>query len=45
MVQTERAEVTNDPESCERKTREGRADQGEVRTEELGHATRAPFGA
>ena len=43
VVQTERAQVANDPEGRERKTRQDRADQGEVRTEELGHATFAPF--
>jgi hypothetical protein len=30
-----------DPEGRERKAREGRADQGEVRTEELCHAAKS----
>jgi hypothetical protein len=45
LVDEERAEVMEDAEGRQSKTREGRADQSDVRTEELGHATPAPFAA
>lgn len=37
QVQTEPTEVTDDPERGEGKTRQDRADQREIRPEELGH--------
>jgi hypothetical protein len=36
-VQAERSQVVNDPEGREGETGEGRADQREIRTEELNH--------
>jgi hypothetical protein len=43
LLQAGRAEVANDSEERKGKAGKGHADQGEVRTEELGHATPAPF--
>ena len=37
VVQSERGEVVKNPQGREGKTREGRADQGEVRIEEVCH--------
>jgi hypothetical protein len=39
FVQTKRPQVVKDPEGRQGETRDGRADQGEIGTEELSHAT------
>jgi hypothetical protein len=42
---SERAKVAKDGERSEGKAREGGGNNGEVRTEELGHATAGPSAA
>jgi hypothetical protein len=44
-MRMERIQVTKDSQGREGQTHESRADQGDVRTKELGYVTRAPCAA